>query len=110
MNLNKEDWFYFGRWVQPVLSACFWNNWSNNDTNNTINTHNTHNSSFPFDLKLNGSFVFLDGYSFVKLDDLKKMEQFLFSQENNYELLAALEKWVDDVHDKSREFQLFSDK
>ena len=88
MNLVKEEWTSIGQWVQPTLSACFWNRWSFND--------------YPFSIgRLDGRLPVLYGHHFVYKKDLRVLRQFLLDNIDNFEILEKLEKWINQMHENS---------
>jgi phosphohistidine swiveling domain-containing protein len=89
--LNQEEWVHLGQWVQPPLSACFWNNWTQ------------HNEKYPFKIdQMDGRLLFLHGHHFVRKSDIEVLRKFIKKNANNFEILKALEKWIDDVHNNCK--------
>jgi len=87
MKLNKNDWEYHGRWIQPTLSAHFWGAWDQDN-------------NFPFGLKgIAGSLLYLDGHFFFLKKDFAAIKEFIVSHVND-DLLTMLQKWVDEVSGK----------
>jgi len=88
MKFNKNDWLRIGRWVQPALSACFWDNWSRDK-------YALGMGSF------SGRMILLDGYAFLKKSDLNLMEKIIDSNKNE-RFFKILQKWVKDAHLKAK--------
>jgi phosphohistidine swiveling domain-containing protein len=83
-------WEYWGRWVQPVLSACFWDKW---------------NYEFPFkECKIDGSMYYLDGHFFRLKDDKDEFERFLKCIENNFEIIESFKKWIEKIKREAEGF------
>lgn len=91
MIFNKNEWVHLGQWVQPTLSACFWNNWAQQ------------NNKYPFQIaRMDGRLLFLDGHQFVKKSNVGILRKFVQENTENFELLKILEKWVDKVHNSCK--------
>jgi len=91
MIFNQEEWVHLGQWVQPPLSACFWNNWIQN------------NEKYPFKIdQMDGRLPFLHGHHFVRKSDIEVLGKFIRENASNFELLKVLEKWVDNVHNNCK--------
>ncbi len=63
MRINPSDWHSLGRWVQPPLSAIFWCDWATDQ-------------ELPLDIAFDGHCLFLDGYTVLRKDDLKRVERY----------------------------------
>ncbi len=91
MNFAKNEWYHLGQWVQPVLSACFWNNWNQSE-------------NFPPTIpKLEGELLFLDGHHFVRNKDVETLTKTIQSKVNDFSFLYELERWVEEVHERCKE-------
>ena len=56
--LNAADWFYYGEWQQPLLSAAFWVHWFDDELVAEMGLRN-----------LDGNFVMLGGHSLPSKND-----------------------------------------
>ncbi len=61
--LNKEDWFYYGQWEQPPISAAFWVNWYNEKICREM--------GLPV---FNGGLIMINGHTVVNKGDLHVLQ------------------------------------
>ncbi|MBI4043896.1 MAG: hypothetical protein HY393_03775 [Candidatus Diapherotrites archaeon] len=78
---NKNEWINYGRWVQPVLSGCFWSPW------NTVKSVKTTFSNVRFN-----SMLFLDGNSLTKMTDKEAMKNAIKEMDNNNHIKEFIKK------------------
>lgn len=97
MDFVKEEWVHLGQWVQPTLSAGFWDGWTQESRN------------YPFSAPpLGGRLIILHGHHFVRRDDVDMLRKFLLENKNNFQLLRTFEQWVDGIHQKCKEEIVYS--
>jgi len=86
MRFHKKDWEYLGQWVQPIISASFWDNWSHNN--------------YPFKIdKLKGKYLMLDGHSFALKGDIEAIEKTI---RNKPRIKKQLYNWLKNTEKKCR--------
>lgn len=84
---KQKQWVHWGQWVQPTLSACFWDHWSQ------------HNKKFPFAIgRLRGKLLVFDGHFFFEKRDKGVLRAFIQESTGKKRILSILEQWVDDVY------------
>jgi len=85
MKFLKQEWHWLGQWIQPTLSACFWDNWMHRE--------------FPFICpRFHGNYLMLDGHSLVRKADMMAMKGFIASVKGSDEILNKLQKWIYETH------------
>jgi hypothetical protein len=100
MNLHKEDWILWGRWIQPALSGCFWTHWYKAEVLKDI---------IP-DIVFS-PILFLDGYTFISSANYQKWKMVIeevFRKKSFREFFENLEKH--SLRIESRYIELFEKK
>ena len=70
MKFNKNNWYWVGQWVQPVLSACFWDNWMHKE--------------LPFVCpRMHGRVLMVDGHTIVNKADMVALLGLIISNLNS---------------------------
>lgn len=93
IDLNVDDYVYWGQWKQPVLSCWFWINWQETDSMKKVNTHNI----------ILHPLIYLDGHFWVHKThylSLSKMMENIIDNNLSSEYLSKLTAVLTEYENK----------